>query len=191
MRWLVGISLQAGQLLDACGEEGSQTGWLLEHLAQFPSRPEADDQPAGEGLDMHLGGLFLDRTVQQRVNEAFELLIAVRACLSGSLLQQRPRGEAEVALAVSRVVFVLGLLLRDLGEPMGDVVDDIDPGNVLPLQQKNGVALLLAEGRHQDVRNADLLLAAGLHVEHRTLQHALEAQCGLHLAVLALLQAGR
>ena len=50
------------------------------------------------------------------------------------------------------------------------------------------MALLLAEDRHQHVADADFLLAARLHVEHRALQHALEAERRLHLALLAFLE---
>jgi hypothetical protein len=46
------------------------------------------------------------------------------------------------------------------------------------------VRLLLAEYRDQHVRDRDLLLAARLHVEHGALQHTLEPQRRLHLAVV-------
>ena len=57
-------------------------------------------------------------------------------------------------------------------------------------EQEHRVALLLAEDRHQHVDDADFLLAARLHVEHRALQHALEAQRRLHLALLARARRG-
>ena len=53
------------------------------------------------------------------------------------------------------------------------------------LKQVGGVRLLLAENRHQHVGDGDFFLAARLHVEHRPLQHPLEAQGRLHVAVLA------
>ena len=52
------------------------------------------------------------------------------------------------------------------------------------------MALLLAEDRHQHVRDPDLLLAARLHVKHRSLQHALESERRLHLALLTLIELG-
>ncbi len=51
--------------------------------------------------------------------------------------------------------------------------------------------LLFAENRDQDIGDRHLFLAARLHVEHRALQHPLEAQGRLHVAVLAGRQAGR
>ena len=83
------------------------------------------------------------------------------------------------------------LLLGDLRQAVRDVVDDVEARDVLAIQQEHGVALLLAEDRDQHVGDADFLLAARLHVEHRPLQHALEAQRRLHLALLAFLQARR
>ena len=46
--------------------------------------------------------------------------------------------------------------------------------------------VLLAENRHQDVGAGDLLLARGLHVVDRALEHALEAQGGLGIATVVL-----
>ena len=60
---------------------------------------------------------------------------------------------------------------------------------MLAVEQEHRVALLLAEDRHQHVADADLFLAARLHMKHGALQHALEAERRLHLALLALLQA--
>ena len=51
--------------------------------------------------------------------------------------------------------------------------------------------MLLAEDRDQHVGDRHFLLAARLDVEHGALQHALEAQRRLHLAVVVLLQARR
>ena len=67
---------------------------------------------------------------------------------------------------------------------MGDVVDDIDAGDGLFLEQEHRLALLLVEERDQHVRAARLLLAAGLHVEQRPLQHAAEAEGGLRLLLI-------
>ncbi len=68
---------------------------------------------------------------------------------------------------------------------------EIEPGDVLPPQQEHGVALLLAEDRHQHVDHADFLAAARLHMEHGALQHALESERGLHLALIAVAQPRR
>ena len=53
------------------------------------------------------------------------------------------------------------------------------------------MTLLLAEDRDQHVRDPDLLLAARLHVKDGALQHALETERGLYLALVALGQARR
>ena len=53
------------------------------------------------------------------------------------------------------------------------------------------MALLLAEDGDQHIADADLFLAARLHVEHRALQHALEAESRLNFALLAFLEARR
>lgn len=69
---------------------------------------------------------------------------------------------------------------------MGDVVDHVDACHALLLEQKHGLAFLLAEDRHQHVGAGDFALAGALHMEHGTLQHALEAQGRLSLAVLVM-----
>jgi hypothetical protein len=53
------------------------------------------------------------------------------------------------------------------------------------------VALLFAEDGDQDIGDADFLATARLHMEHGTLQDALEPERRLDLAVLARLQARR
>ncbi|MNE68270.1 hypothetical protein D3C80_1639230 [compost metagenome] len=67
------------------------------------------------------------------------------------------------------VVIVLLAMPRHLGDAMGDVVDDVDAGHALLLQQEYGLAFLLAEDRHQYIGTGDFALTGTLHVEHRTL----------------------
>lgn len=62
---------------------------------------------------------------------------------------------------------------------MGNVVDHIQAGDVLLAEQIDRVGILLAENRHQDIGAGHFLLAGSLHVEHGSLQNALEAQSGL------------
>ena len=66
-----------------------------------------------------------------------------------------------------------------------DELHHVQPLDILAAEQVNGMALLLAEDGHQHVDRADFLLAAGLHMEHGPLQHALKAQRGLHFALVA------
>jgi len=72
-----------------------------------------------------------------------------------------------------------------LGNAVRDEIDGIDARDVLLLQQVDGLALLLAEERHQHVGAGDLVAARGLHVEDGALQHALEAECRLRLALVS------
>src|SRR6267143_1396776 len=60
--------------------------------------------------------------------------------------------------------------------------------SAIAVVQEHRVALLLAEDRDQHVAHADFLLAARLHVKDGALQHPLEAERRLHLALLALLE---
>ena len=81
----------------------------------------------------------------------------------------------------------LGLVLgavADLGDAVREVVDDVQPADVLLLQQIDRVRILLAEDRDQHVGAGDFLLAGGLHVVDGALQHALEAERGLGVAAV-------
>ena len=48
---------------------------------------------------------------------------------------------------------------------MSDKINNIDAINILLLQQKNGMAFLLAKYRDQYVGTIDLFLATGLHMK--------------------------
>ena len=74
-----------------------------------------------------------------------------------------------------------------LGDAVRDVVDDVEPGHVLLVQVIDRVRILFAEDRYQHVGAGDLL-ARGLHVVDRALEHALEAQRGLGVALDLVLQ---
>ncbi len=71
---------------------------------------------------------------------------------------------------------------------MGDAIDDVQARDVLLVEEIHRVGLALAEDRDQYVGAVDFLLARGLHVEHRALQHALEAQGRLGIAVFVFRQ---
>ena len=98
-----------------------------------------------------------------------------------------PRSPSVPGAGSSLVRTVFG----DLRQAVRDVVDDVEPRDVLHRQQVGGVRVLLAEDRDQHVRRRDFLLAARLHVEHGALQHALEAQRRLHFAVVVVLEPRR
>lgn len=71
---------------------------------------------------------------------------------------------------------------------MGDVVHHIDTRDALLLEQEHRLAFLFAEDRHRDIGPGHFALAGTLHVEHRTLQDALEAQRRLGFALVVVLR---
>ena len=73
---------------------------------------------------------------------------------------------------------------------MADVVDRVVAGHVLLLQEIGGVALALRKDRHQYVGARHLLAAGRLHVNHGTLDDALEPSGRLGLAGIVADQAG-
>ena len=68
---------------------------------------------------------------------------------------------------------------------MRDVVDDIQASHILLIEQIDGLRVLLAEERHEDVCPGDLFLAGGLHMEDGSLQDALETERRLRVAIFA------
>ena len=72
---------------------------------------------------------------------------------------------------------------RPLGDAVADVVDRIVARHVLLLQEIRGMALALGEDRDQHVGAGHLFASGRLHVDHRALDHALEA--GGRLGILA------
>ncbi|MCY1410751.1 hypothetical protein D3C76_1354550 [compost metagenome] len=73
-----------------------------------------------------------------------------------------------------------------LGDSMSDVVHHIDSGHALLLEQKDGLALLFTENRHQHVGASDFTLARALYVKDSTLQDTLETQGWLGFAILVV-----
>src|ERR1700736_6591545 len=63
-----------------------------------------------------------------------------------------------------------------LGDSMGNVVDRVEPGHVLLLQEIYGVAFALREHGDEDVGAGYLLAARRLDVDCGALQYALEAR---------------
>ncbi len=141
--------------------------------------------PAAQDLDR---ALDLELAADQRVDLALAgQLVQVR----GVLLERRRGLAVALPLGLRRLLATRLPLVAGLREPVRDVVDDVEARHVLQRQQVGGVRVLLAEDRHQHVRDRHFLLAARLHVEHRALQHALETERRLHLAVVVLLQSRR
>ena len=61
-------------------------------------------------------------------------------------------------------------------------IHHVQPADFLLLQQVHRLRFLFPEDRHQHVGAGHFLVAGGLHVQHRALQHALEPQGRLGLA---------
>lgn len=86
------------------------------------------------------------------------------------------------------LAFVLIGMTGHLGDAVGNVVDHVDAGHALLLEQKHGLALLLTEDGDQHVGARHLTLARALHMEYGALKNALEAQGRLGLAILVMLR---
>ncbi|MNI28450.1 hypothetical protein D3C73_822270 [compost metagenome] len=100
-----------------------------------------------------------------------------------------------LALAPFHAALALGrgrllAFLTQLGDAVGQIIDHIQPGDVLLVEVIDGVGVLFAEDGDQHVGAGDLLLAGGLHVVHGPLQHALETQGRLGIAAVIFGQAG-
>ncbi|MDT4809889.1 hypothetical protein FQZ97_427910 [compost metagenome] len=109
--------------------------------------------------------------------------------IAGIGIQRMAGGRGFTTLFILHVllaVLMLGMT-GHLGDAMGDVVDHIYTGDALLLEQEHRLAFLFAEDRHQHIGAGHLALAGTLHMEHRTLQDALEAQRRLGFAILVVL----
>jgi len=69
---------------------------------------------------------------------------------------------------------------------VGDVVDDIDTGNALLLEQEHCLAFLFAEDGDKHIGARDFTLTGALYVENSTLQYPLKAQGRLGFTVLVM-----
>ena len=79
---------------------------------------------------------------------------------------------------------IIDALIRQLRHAMRDVIHNVEPIDALESQEVHRLRLLLAKDCNEHVAAGDLFLATRLHMKHGTLQYALEAQCGLHIALL-------
>jgi len=132
-------------------------------------------------------------TAAQRLDHALDFLFAAdqRVDLAGQ--GHRVKVECVVLECAARRGFLLGLRLvirfglrglRHLGDAVRDEVDDVEARHPLLVQEIHRMRILLAENRHQHVGAGHFLLAGGLHVEDRALDHALEAERGLGVRLL-------
>ena len=104
--------------------------------------------------------------------------------VGGIRLQRALRARFARFLVVARSESVVAVVVVDLGDSVRNVIDDVEAGHVLSIEQVHRLGLALAENRDEHVGAGDLLLAGGLHVEHRALEHALKPERGLRFALI-------
>ncbi len=139
---------------------------VLRPAAQHLDRPLDFGVTADQGVDPALAGLV----VQVDAIRGERLVGGLLAALGGGC--GRSCGGRLLCAAHRARLGQIGVL-RD---SMGDVVDRVEAGHVLELEEIDGVALAFGEHRHQHVRAGNLLAAGRLHVNHRALHHPLEAR---------------
>ena len=108
--------------------------------------------------------------------------------VAGIGIQRIARRRRLTALLVLHILLTLGMIAvpRHFRDTVGDVIDYINTGNALLLEQEHGLAFLFAENCHKHVRARDFTLTGALYVEHSTLQYPLEPQGWLGFAVLVM-----
>ena len=163
---------------------------------------DAQRQPLGDGGLAHPRVAHVDGVVlappAQHVDGAGDLVVAaderVQQALGGLLHQLGGEGFQRIALRRLPAFLVLlrpgsvrlRLLLRQLGDAVGDVVDEVEAADVLGFQQVAGVALLLTVHGHQQVAALDLGLLRGLGVNEGALDDTVKAQGLLRLLLRPL-----
>ncbi len=97
--------------------------------------------------------------------------------VAGISIQRIARGSGLATLLILHFLVAFGMRTMPwhLGNAVGNVVDHVDTGHALLLEQEHGLAFLFAEDRHQHIGTGHFTFAGALHVEHGTLQHTLEA----------------
>jgi hypothetical protein len=144
----------------------------------FPHQQRVVLAPAGEDLgnplhlvdttdqrvDMPGGGFLVE--VGGVVVERVGFTVFTTALLAGSL-------------AGLGAIAVIGYL----GDTVGYEIDHVQSRHALGLEKEHSLAFLFTEDRHQHIGPGDLTLAGRLHVKYRPLQHSLEAQGRLGIAI--------
>ena len=167
---------------------------VREHLGNLALHDPAR-QPLGDGGFADPGVADIKRVVfrapTQDLDRALDLRLApdqrVDAAAFCLFVQIDTVGVERVVAALLRLVGAALVLVRPLdspgfrasrrlGDAVRDVVDRIEPGHVLFLQEINRVAFPLGEHRDQHIGTGHLLPAGGLDVDRGTLQNALKAR---------------
>ena len=72
-------------------------------------------------------------------------------------------------------------LIDIFGDTMGDIVDHINPRNILKTQKVHSLTLLLTEYRDHNIGTHHFTMIGGINLKHSALQYTLKAVCGLCL----------
>ena len=126
----------------------------------------------------------------QDLNGAFDLIAPADQRVDTPLPRQFVQVAGEVFQRLGVLVFGALLALRRggvllvgyLGNPVRDEIHHVQPADFLLFEKIDRLRFLLAENSHQHVSAGDLLVAGGLDMQHRPLQHPLETQGRLRLA---------
>ncbi|CAM5370097.1 hypothetical protein RLIN73S_03885 [Rhodanobacter lindaniclasticus] len=161
---------------DALGQAFGQRGLAHAGLADIERVVLA---PAAEHLD---GALDLVGTADQRVDLAFQRQFVE---VAGELVQRVALGLAALLALALAAGHAGRRLVADLGDAVRDVIDHVEPGDLLLVHEEHRMRILLAEDGDQHVGAGDLLAAGRLHVIDGALQHPLEPQGGLRVALVA------
>ena len=172
---------------------------LLQHLGHL-ALDDLARQALGDRRLADAGLADIERIVlgpaAQHLDGALDLVLAadqrIDAALAGLLVEvDAVGGQRLVALLGPALAAALLLGARDpagaraarhLGLAVADVVDGVEPGHALVLEERHGVAVALGEQRHQHVGARDFLATRRLHMDRSALDHALEARGRQRLA---------
>src|SRR6185437_1080005 len=140
--------------------------------------------PAAQHLD---GALDFVGTADQRIDLAFQRQFVE---VAGEFVQRVALGFAAFLAFPLTARCARSRLVPDLGDAVRDVIDHVEPGDLLLVHEEHRVRILLAEDRHQHVGAGNFLATGGLHVIDGTLQYPLKTQGRLRIALVAGRQYG-
>ncbi len=180
-----------------------EDGGVQQHLGHV-AHDDAAGKPLGNGRLAHAGVAHEERVVLLPPAQHLDGALDLRSAPDQRIDAPRTRLLIQVdAIHLERVgaaLLLVGTLDRRrvvvhathgarlghaaaLGDAVADVVDRVEPGHVLLLQEEGRVALALGEDGDEDVGARHLLAAARLHMGHGAVDHALEARGGLRIAM--------
>ena len=161
---------------------------------------DAPREPLGDRGLAHAGLAHQQRVVlaaaAERLDHALDLAVAADQRIDLARERQLVQVHRVGLERPAPLLFLLGLglgvglgrlrRLRHLADAVRDEVHHVEPVHAALVQEIDGVRVLLAEDGDQHVRAGDFLLAGGLHMQDRALDHPLEAQRRLGIDVLAV-----